>query len=279
MTIGFIGQGFIGKNYADDFEQRWFSVIRYALEEPYRGNREKISGCDIVFIAVPTPTTPGGFDDSIVRGAIALAGEGTIAVVKSTIVPGTTKSFQEQYPDRVVLYSPEFLSESTAAHDAAHPFSNIVGMPVDDSAHRAAAEKVHSVLPHAPFVLTCDSTQAELVKYAHNISGYTQIITFNILYDTARALGVSWDAIGKAIAADPMVSNRYANPVHKSGRGAGGHCFIKDMAAFSELYKDKLSGDTLGTAFLESAERKNIALLTGSGKDTDLLDGVYGKKA
>ena len=56
--IGFIGQGFIGKNYADDFERRGFEVIRYALEEPYRANKEKIRECDIVFIAVPTPTTP-----------------------------------------------------------------------------------------------------------------------------------------------------------------------------------------------------------------------------
>lgn len=55
ILIGFVGQGWIGKNYADDFEERGFSVIRYSLEEPYVANKERIKDCDMVFIAVPTP--------------------------------------------------------------------------------------------------------------------------------------------------------------------------------------------------------------------------------
>ena len=42
MKIGFIGQGFIGKSYADDLERRGHAVVRYALEEPYRKNKDKI---------------------------------------------------------------------------------------------------------------------------------------------------------------------------------------------------------------------------------------------
>ncbi len=30
MKIGFIGQGWIGKNYADDFEHRGYRVVRYS---------------------------------------------------------------------------------------------------------------------------------------------------------------------------------------------------------------------------------------------------------
>ena len=41
--IGFIGQGWIGKNYADDFERRGLEVVRYALEEPYVKNKDKIN--------------------------------------------------------------------------------------------------------------------------------------------------------------------------------------------------------------------------------------------
>ena len=67
-TIGFIGQGWIGKHYADEFQARMYDVIRYSLEEPYIQNKERIKECEVVFIAVPTPTTPEGFDDSIVRG-------------------------------------------------------------------------------------------------------------------------------------------------------------------------------------------------------------------
>ena len=76
--IGFIGQGWIGKHYADDFEKRGYDVVRYALEEPYIKNGDKIKDCDIVFIAVPTPSTLEGFDDSIVRKAIKGVGQGKI---------------------------------------------------------------------------------------------------------------------------------------------------------------------------------------------------------
>ncbi|MGB2580548.1 MAG: hypothetical protein WBC83_02540 [Minisyncoccia bacterium] len=275
--IGFIGQGFIGKNYADDFEARGYSVVRYSLEEPHINNKEKITECDVVFIAVNANTTPSGFDDSNVRSGLSIVGDGKIAVIKSTLLPGTTKILQKDFPLITVLFSPEFLSEATAAHDAANPFSNIVGVPVDDEMHRDAASKVHEILPRAHFVLTCDSDEAEIIKYTHNVSGYTQIITFNLAYDLAHSLGHNWDNIGKALIADPLISNRYSNPVHKTGRGAGGHCFIKDFAAFANIY-EKLVGDIEGVKALRAFEEKNIKLLKDSKKDTDLLEGVYGKE-
>ncbi|MAF59714.1 MAG: hypothetical protein QF858_01765 [Candidatus Pacebacteria bacterium] len=277
MKIGFIGQGYIGKNYADDFENRGYDVVRYALEEPYNGNKEKIKDCDIVFVAVPTPTTPKGFDSSIIEDALTLVGEGKIAVIKSTILPGTTKDLQEKHKDILLLCSPEFLSEATAAHDAASPFSNIVGIPEGSHKYKEAADKVHSVLAEAPFVLTCSSVEAEIIKYTHNGSGYTQIMFFNIMYDLANKLGGDWEQIEKAVKADPMICNRYASPVHKTGRGAGGHCFIKDIAALRELYGETIPEDNKGFEVLESMEEKNKKLLKDSDKDLDLLEGVYGK--
>lgn len=273
--IGFIGQGYVGRSYADDFESRGYEVVRYALEEPYIANKEKIQECDMAFIGVPTPTTPEGFDDSIVRQALSLVGDGKIAVIKSTIVPGTTKSLSAAFPGILVLFSPEFLSEATAADDAAHPFASILGIPERNPQYEAAAEKVHGVLPQAPFTLTCDSSEAELIKYAHNVNGYFQILLSNILYDFSRHLSVSWEPIQKAIQADPYISNRYAKPVHKSGRGAGGHCFIKDFAAFSAAYTDV--HDAAGDALLSALAEKNKQLLRNSGKDLDLLAGVYGE--
>jgi nucleotide sugar dehydrogenase len=273
--VGFVGQGYLGKNYADDFEARGYDIVRYALEEPYRGNKDRIKECDVVFVGVPTPTTPEGFDDSIVREAVGLAGVGKIVVVKSTVVPGTTVSIRAQYPDRIVLYSPEFLSEATAAYDAAHPFANIVGTTGTEREDAAAAELVLSILPSAPFSLACSASEGEIIKYTHNGSGYTQIVFFNMMYDLAAALGASWEPVRKAMEADPLVCNRYANPVHKSGRGAGGHCFIKDFAALRETY-EKLVHEPAGVRAFTALEEKNRELLTESGKDAELVAGVYG---
>ena len=83
--IGFVGQGWLGKHYADLFEVMGYNIVRYAKEEPYIANKEKIAECDIVFICVPTPSTKDGFDDSIVHEAVKLVGKGKIAVIKSTV--------------------------------------------------------------------------------------------------------------------------------------------------------------------------------------------------
>src|SRR3989338_366332 len=272
---GFVGQGYVGGSYANNFEKRGYSVVRYSLEEPYRVNKDKIQDCDVVFVCVPTPTTAQGFDSSIVEEGLALVGRGKIAVVKSTLQPGTTRRLQKTFSHLIVLCSPEFLSVATAQLDADSPFSNIVGMPVNNEKHSKAAKLVHSILPTAPFSNTCSSEEAEIVKYAHNFSGYTQVIAFNIMYDLAKHFGADWEEIEKSIHADPLIPNRYAHPVHKSGRGAGGACFIKDIASLGRLYASTVKHKE-GMRFLDALQEKNIALLKVSKKDLDLLRGVYG---
>jgi UDP-glucose 6-dehydrogenase len=100
----------------------------------------------------------------------------------------------------------------------------------------------------------------------------------NILFDYAQALSVPWSAIKSAIGADPDNGPTYTNPVHKSGRGAGGRCFIKDMAAFRAGYEKQFGKDAEGVMLLRALEKKNTKLLVDSHKDIDLLQGVYGKK-
>ncbi len=276
LSIGFIGQGWIGKNYANDFEARGYQVVRYGLEPEFLDNKEKISSCDIVFIAVPTPTTVEGFDDSIVREAVGLVGKGKVAVIKSTILPGTTQSIQKQYPDVFVLHSPEFLTESTASFDASNPQRNIIGIPLESEIYKEKAEQVMLVLPNAPYKKICGSIDAEIIKYGRNISGFFRVVFANILYDLTKNVGGDWNNIKEAMSADPDTGPTYLNPVHKSGRGAGGHCFIKDFAAFTEIYKNKVVDDKLGIDVLKSLENKNIELLKTTQKDLDLLSGVYG---
>lgn len=276
MKIGFIGQGFVGKNIANDFESRGFEVVRYALEEEYVGNKERIQECDVVFIAVPTPTTPDGFDYSIVEGALGLIGEGKIAILKSTLVPGTTRKLQDLYPQITVLFSPEFLCESTAAHDAAHPIFNIIGVFKDSSTHQTAAEMVMGILPSTEHSFIIPTEAAELFKYTHNIHGFMRVILSNLFYDAANGLGMEWGDVQQIMNVDPMMSSYYNSPIHKSGRGAGGNCFIKDMAAFSRFYGENHSDDASGIAVLKALEKKNLELLKMTGKDQNLVKGVYG---
>lgn len=275
MRIGFIGQGWIGKNYADDFEQRGFAVVRYSLDPQYLQNRGEIALCDIVFIAVPTPTTPNGFNLDSVRSVLPLVGKGKITVIKSTISPGTTEALQEAFPDITVTHSPEFLVEATAAHNAAHPDRNIVGIPVMTEEYLEKAKLILSVLPRAPFETVMFSRDAEFVKYAGNCFLFTKVIYMNLLFDLVSKMGGDWDRIKEAFTHDPRIGTSHAEPIHQTGRGAGGHCFIKDFEAFRHMY-DKFTSDETGSDILAALAYKNMQLLVESKKDIDLLTGVYG---
>jgi len=282
--VGFVGQGWIGKNYADELQKRGVSVVRYALEEPYRANKALIQDCDIVFIAVPTPTTQDGFDDSYVKSALLAVGDGKTAVIKSTILPGTTQKLQALNPGKFILHSPEFLAEATASYDAAHPTRNIVGIPSESPDMRLRAEQVLRLLPPASFELICSSVESELIKYVNNVMLAMKVVQVNLVYDLAARLGADYAVLRDAIGADPRIGRSHLDPVHKSGhknakpgRGAGGDCFIKDFEAFRRLYA-KAVGDMQGNALLDATVEKNISLLLNSGKDAELLQSVYGKK-
>ena len=273
--IGFIGQGWIGRHYADEFESRMYSVVRYSLEEQYIMNKDAIRECEVVFIAVPTPTTEAGFDESIVREALSLVGEGKTAVIKSTLLPGVTEKLQGEFPDIYVLHSPEFLVEKTAAYDAAKPKRNLIGIPNDSEEYRQKAEMILRILPEAPYNKVMRSRDAEMVKYAGNCFLFTKVIFMNILYDLADTTGCDWETLREALIHDPRIGESHTYPIHSSGRGAGGHCFIKDFEAFRRLYAATV-GDHTGDAVLTAMVDKNISLLIDSNKDIDLLQGVYG---
>lgn len=286
MKLGFIGQGWIGKNLADHFSERGFAMVRYAKEPQFAMNKEEIATCDIVFIAVPTPSTPEGFDDRILRSVIPLIGRGKIGVIKSTILPGTTDNLAREYPDRFIMHAPEFLRETSVREDIDHPDRNIVGVPsphVDDTIWRARAEEVLSVLPWAPYNIICKAPEAELTKYGGNNFLYMKVVFMNLMYDLATHYGARFDVVAENMKADPRIGASHMQPVHQyehmngtEGRGAGGHCFIKDFAAFRQLFESQLSDDEEAIALLRAFEKKNNKMLRDSGKDLDLLEGVYG---
>lgn len=275
MKIGFIGQGWIGKHYADDFENRGFSVVRYSLDPVHLHNRDAIKECEIVFIAVPTPTTPGGHNVNSIRDVLPLVGKGKIAVIKSTVSPGMTESLQAEFQGIFVVHSPEFLVEKTAAHNAAHPDRNIIGIPKQTPEYIECAKKVLAVLPQAPYETIMSAKDAEFVKYAGNCYLFTKVLYMNLLYDLVKNMGGDWTHIREALTKDPRIGESHTQPVVEGRRGAGGHCFIKDFEAFRIMYEKEV-GDPTGGDILKALAYKNIQLLSDSHKDIDLLNGVYG---
>ena len=159
-------------------------------------------------------------------------------------------------------------------YDAQHPDRNIVGMPVVSDEYEEKAKFVLSVLPKAPYEKVCTSREAELVKYIGNSFLTTRVVFINMMYDLAQSLGANWDVVAEVFSNDPRIGKSHINPIHQSGRGAGGHCFPKDFEALLHFYEKQLS-DPNGNALLTSIRNKNLQLLKESGKDLDILKGIY----
>ena len=279
FKIGFIGQGFVGGNLADNYQHRGYQdiMVRYDNSK-YAGNKMAIKECDLVFVAVPTPSTPKGFDASVIYDVIPLTAPGSTVVIKSTVPPDVVRKLQEFFVDRTIMLCPEFLTEVTAKFDTDFPERNMVGVSdVNSQELRDKAELVIKTLPPAPYNKVCSYEDASLAKYAGNCFFYVKNMFFNILYDLANAYGTDWNTLHDMIVHDSRIHPVHTDPVHKGGRGAGGHCLIKDFAALKDMVKEYMPDDKNANAIMKANEDKNIELLKLTKKDLDLLEGVYGK--
>jgi len=281
--IGMIGMGWVGANVARAIGERGYTVVAFDTDprKPYAHNRSRIETCDIVFVSVPTPARAGdgGCDVSCVRDALHNVGSGKIAVIKSTIPPGVLEALQQECPDKFLFHVPEFLTKANAAHDAAHPTRNVVGIPDGaTSAHSAKAEAVLAVLPSAPVTLVCGATESTIIKYLSNFFLTVQVLRANMAYDIAGAFGARWDIVRRGIVTDPRIGDSHSDPIFGGGRGAGSDCFIKDLAALREFTALPLGSNFDVHALISALEEYNIALLSASGKDLDKLTAVYGQK-
>ncbi len=214
---------------------------------------------EVVFVAVPTPYLTGedgkvGFDLSYVRKAIASLEGSKVVVIKSTVLPGATDQLQSEFPDHRILFNPEFLTEVTADQDMNYPDRQLIG--TTPQSYTVATDVMH-LLPMAPFERVMPAKEAEMVKYFGNTWFAAKVVFANQIYDLCQAVGVDYDVVKEAAAADKRIGRSHLEVFHKGYRGYGGKCLPKDTRALIEL------GDRLGVemALLKRVEELNEALV------------------
>jgi UDPglucose 6-dehydrogenase len=132
------------------------------------------------------------------------------------------------------------------------------------------------LLPRAPYNSIVDSKVAAMIKYGGNNWFYLKVLFMNTLYDICHSKGIDFNEVVKGMAADPRVGPTHLEAVHQGGRGAGGHCFIKDFAAYKGMAAEAVPPEAY--YFLLYSEEFNATLLRETGKDLDILDSVYGER-
>lgn len=273
--VGIIGVGMVGGALARYFLEvkklkREGDIFLYDAD-PKKGCGDDVNRADIVFVAVPTPRnkTTGVCDTSIVEEAFGTLDDGKIAVIKSTVSPGTTIALQKKFPRLKVLFSPEFLTEKNAWSDTIHPDRQIVGFT--EGNEKAAAE-VLKLLPKAPFQSPSKTNhltalEAELVKYAGNVFLSRKVVFANALAKIAEKVGANYNNVRSGMSADARIGPSHLNVDYNAYRGFGGYCFPKDTSALMMFAKDEGLDDVYN--LLKSDWEFNEKLLAEQGLTID----------
>lgn len=236
-TVGIIGNGFVGESQAFAFSPT--SEIRIYDIDPLKATHTLEETCqsDFVFVAVPTPMKKDGSQDiSYIENVFNSVPPGPIYIIKSTVLPGTTKSLVKKYNNLDIIFSPEFLTERTAKLDMLTQARIIFGGP------KRLCNKVKKLFEqrfmNRHYIIT-DSTTAELVKYMNNTFFATKVSIINEFKRLSDALGTNWEDAMYGFAADGRIGDSHLHVPGPDGKmGYGGTCFPKDVNALITLGKE-----------------------------------------
>jgi UDPglucose 6-dehydrogenase len=236
-TLGIIGYGIVGQALAYGFEQKSGgkdSIVFYDKFKDSLPLEEVVKQSEFIFICLPTPmkADESGIDLSIIDDSIKKVVKITdktdkIVVIKSTVVPGTTASFETLYPNTHFAFNPEFLTEANYLHDFVNADRTVIGAN-NDLVKRRVASLYRARFPESTIYLT-DPTSAETVKYFANNFLATKVAFANMMYDFCEAKGINYDEVKNMATADPRIGLSHLGVTTE--RGFGMKCFPKDMVA------------------------------------------------
>jgi UDPglucose 6-dehydrogenase len=235
-------------------------LVRINLSFTTSYDETDLKNCDVVFIAVGTPSLPDGSGDlSQVQAAAEAIGarldnDFTVVVNKSTVPIGSGNwveaLLREAYTRAhgvkpngayAVASNPEFLRQGSAIYDTLYPERIVIGAE-DPRAVTVLTDLYRPLLnqdfPAPAFlprpeglsavpVITCDLASAELIKYAANAFLAAKISFANEMAQLATKVGADILQITRGIGLDSRIGPRFL----QAGIGWGGSCFGKDTAA------------------------------------------------
>ena len=189
-----------------------------------------LSGCDFVFLCVPTPQDSDGSADLsyVMKAANDLNGvlkKNTILVTKSTVPVNAWKDIAKALnrEDVTIVSNPEFLREGTAIKDFFNPDRIVVG-----SNNLGKAQEVANLYNQKEVAtIVTDNSSAELIKYASNSFLAIKLTFVNEIAALCESVGANADDVLLGMGKDSRIGSKYLQP----GPGWGGSCFPKDVRA------------------------------------------------
>ncbi|MCS4540958.1 MAG: UDP-glucose/GDP-mannose dehydrogenase family protein [Euryarchaeota archaeon] len=251
--------------YEKDLEPMLKKAVKKGKLHCTTNREEAILNTDITFVTVGTPMrSDGSIDLSFIEQAAQEIGkalknkrEYQLIVVRSTVVPGTTrnligKKIEENGGKKLgesigLCMQPEFLREGEAVNDTLNPDMIVIGELDKTSGDILESLQRKFYGEKCPTILRMNIESAEMVKYANNCFLATKISFANEIANICELVPrVDVKEVMKAIGFDHRINPKFLD----AGAGWGGSCFAKDlnaMKAFSTNlgYKPKIITATL----------------------------------
>lgn len=238
IKIGIIGKGFVGKAVKYGFSSMKNCEIKVYDKNPEKSEcslDETVNDSDYLFVSVPTPSNlDGSINLEIVDLCLNEIDKVNlyepIILLRSTVIPGTSRKFQNKYPNLNIVFNPEFLTERNANFDFISQSRFIMGgkknhtKKVVDLFQKRFGVKI-------PVIETNFET-AELIKYMNNCFLATKVSYMNEMKLIADISGADWDTAVNGFSLDERVGNSHMDVPGFDGKpGFGGSCFPKDVQA------------------------------------------------
>jgi nucleotide sugar dehydrogenase len=271
MKIGIIGNGFVGSAIMHGFILHVEDIAIYD-SNPKRSTHtldDLVENSDVIFVCVPTPMFESGECDlSVVESVVDKLSQydsisNKVAVIKSTVVPGTVESLAEKYSNMSFVFNPEFLTERKARLDFINTSRIVLG-----SNKEKAIQKVKTLyrlrFPYTKIIET-DFGTAQLIKYMANCFFATKVSFMNEMYQICDSINGDWNTALDGFISDGRIGNSHIDvPGHDSDFGFGGKCFPKDLNAMIKRAEEL----GIDPAVMKGSWRKNQEVR----KDLDWFD-------
>ena len=243
MTIGIIGQGYVGTAIKGGFEKHYEieTYDKFSTSKSTVNLHDLVLLCDVIFVCVPTPmNVDGSCHTDIVEEVILEINEISISseskplvVIKSTVPPGTTDRLHRKCKGVDVIFNPEFLTEVNFLEDFKNQSRIILG------GIRRGTNKLRQiysrVFPHATIVKT-SATYAEMVKYFINCFLATKVSFANEMKIVCDKVGIDYDKVVEYATYDERLGkSHWAVPGPDGELGFSGSCFPKDLESLIHL--------------------------------------------
>jgi UDPglucose 6-dehydrogenase len=230
---------------------------------------------DVTVLALPTPSREDGSIDlgplkagtRSLGEALAEKDDEHLAVVKSTVIPGTTEetvapllaetSGKTLGEDLHVAMNPEFLREGSAVADFRDPDKVVVGARTEFARERLRAVFESILAASDAALVETGIREAEMMKYANNAFLASKVSLVNELGNICKEYGVDAYEVADAIGLDDRIGERFL----RSGVGWGGSCFPKDVAALVAAARDAGYEPSLLAATVEVNDKQPERML------------------